>query len=87
MRALPFALVIALASSAPPPFSVVVLTPELRGAMSAIWVENNRHWNELADQNTLTQLLGTGRPTQREYLGCLVGEVARETLADDCRRA
>lgn len=48
--------------------------------MSAVWVANNRHWDEVADQNTLTQLLGTGRPTQREYLGCLQGEIARDTL-------
>jgi len=63
-----------------PTFSVVTLPADLRGLMSALWVENNRHWDELADQNTLTQLLGTGRPTQREYLGCLVGEVAGDTL-------
>ena len=63
-----------------PTLSVVVLPAELRGLMSALWVENNRHWDELADQNTLTQLLGSGRPTQREYLGCLVGEVAGDTL-------
>jgi hypothetical protein len=48
--------------------------------MTDVWVENNRHWDELADQNTLTQLLGTGKPTQHEYLGCLVGDVARDTL-------
>src|SRR5205807_1997818 len=52
----------------------------VRGVMSDLWVENNRHWDELAGQNTLTQLLGTGRPTQREYLACLEGEVVRETL-------
>jgi hypothetical protein len=63
-----------------PVFSVVVLPTDLRGLMSAVWVENNRHWDELADQNTLTQLLGTGRPTQLEYLGCLTGQVARDTL-------
>jgi hypothetical protein len=63
-----------------PPFSVVTLPADLRGLMSALWVENNRHWDELADQNTLTQLLGTGKPTQREYLGCLVGDVAGDTL-------
>jgi hypothetical protein len=63
-----------------PPFSVVALPADLRGLMSALWVENNRHWDELADQNTLTQLLGTGKPTQREYLGCLVGDVAGDTL-------
>lgn len=63
-----------------PSFQVVVLSPDLRGLMSALWVENNRHWDELADQNTLTQLLGTGKPTQREYLGCLAGDIAGDTL-------
>src|SRR2546430_9715373 len=57
------------------------ITPTaLRALVRALGVEHNRHWDELADQNTLTQLLGTGRPTQREYLGCLVGEVAGDTL-------
>lgn len=64
----------------PPVFTGVVLPAELRGRMDAIWVENNRHWDELAGQNTLTQLLGTGKPTQREYLGCLTGEVRGDTL-------
>lgn len=63
-----------------PKFSVVVLPADLRSAMNAVWMENNRHWDELADQNTLTQLLGTGKPTQREYLGCLIGDVERDTL-------
>ena len=63
-----------------PSFHVVVVSPDLRGLMSALWVENNRHWDELADQNTLIQLLGTGKPTQREYLGCLSGDVAGDTL-------
>jgi hypothetical protein len=67
--------------SAPcPPFHVVVLPADLRSRMSVVWVANNRHWDELADQNTLTQLLGTGKPTQREYLGCLIGDVAGDTL-------
>ncbi len=61
-------------------FEVVALPVGLRGGMSGIWIENNRHWDELADVNTLTQLLGTGRPTQLEYLGCLTGEVVRDTL-------
>jgi hypothetical protein len=64
----------------PPVFTGVLLSAELRGRMSAIWVENNRHWDELAGQNTLTQLLGTGKPTQREYLGCLTGDVQGDTL-------
>jgi hypothetical protein len=63
-----------------PNFTVVILPTQTRGLMSALWVENNRHWDELADQNTLSQLLGSGKPTQREYLGCLVGEVAGDTL-------
>ena len=63
-----------------PSFHVVVLPAAVRGVMSDRWLENNRHWDELAGQNTLTQLLGTGRPTQREYLACLEGEVVRDTL-------
>ena len=63
-----------------PSVRVVVLSTGLRGLMSALWVENNRHWDEVADQNTLTQLLGTGKPTQREYLGCLIGDVSGDTL-------
>jgi len=73
-------LVGAMLGSSSPTFSVVILPAQTRGLMSAVWVENNRHWDELADQNTLTQLLGTGKPTQREYLGCLVGDVAGDTL-------
>jgi hypothetical protein len=63
-----------------PVFATVVLPSAVRGLMSAIWVENNRHWDDLAGENTLTQLLGTGKPTQHEYLGCLLGDVARDTL-------
>ena len=74
------ALVGAILGSRDPPFQVVILPAQTRGLMSALWVENNRHWDELADQNTLTQLLGTGKPTQLEYLGCLVGDVVGDTL-------
>ncbi len=79
---LPLAAIMAVSLGAPlaPTLSVVVLPADLRGLMSALWVENNRHWDELADQNTLTQLLGSGKPTQREYLGCLVGDVSGDTL-------
>jgi len=76
---LPVAAVLALAALSPP-VHVVVLPAAVRGVMSDLWVANNRHWDELADQNTLTQLLGTGRPTQREYLGCLEGEVVGDTV-------
>ena len=48
--------------------------------MGFIWAENNLHWDELADVNTLTQMLGTGKPTQHEYLGCFYGEIERDTL-------
>src|SRR5205807_2286923 len=71
---LTFAVVLAGVALAPS-FHVVVLPAAVRGVMGDLWVENNRHWDELAGQNTLTQLLGTGRPTQREYLACLEGEV------------
>ena len=63
-----------------PSVGVVVLPASLRGMMSAVWIQNNRHWDELAGVNTLTQLLGTAKPTQREYLGCLAGDVAHDTL-------
>jgi hypothetical protein len=69
-----------LPAPASPPFRVIVLPAQLRGMMSAVWVTSNRHWDELAGQNTLTQLLGTGRPTQLEYLGCLAGDVVNDTL-------
>jgi hypothetical protein len=52
---------------------VVVLPAAVRDSMNAIFVRNNAHWNELADVNTLTQMLGTGHATQKEYLGCLIG--------------
>ena len=81
MRALGLALMVWMGPApAPPPFSVIVLPATIRGMMSAVWIENNRHWDELAGENTLTQLLGTGKPTQREYLGCLAGDVTRDTL-------
>ena len=61
-------------------FDVIVLPRAVRDSMRARWEENNRHWDELSDVNTLTQMLGTGKPTQREYLGCLRGEISRDTL-------
>jgi len=60
---------------APPP-AVVVLAPSVRDSIDSIFLRYNVHWNELADVNTLTQMLGTGRPTQKEYLGCLVGHTS-----------
>lgn len=52
---------------------VVVLPAVVRDSINVIFLRNNAHWNELADVNTLTQMLGTGKPTQKEYLGCLIG--------------
>jgi len=63
-----------------PPPAVVVMAAEVRDSINAIFLRNNKHWDELSDQNTLTQMLGTGKPTQREYLGCLVGHAARDTV-------
>jgi hypothetical protein len=67
-------------SQAGPRVDTIVIPGALRDAMAVIWKENNRHWDELADVNTLAQLIGTGRPTQREYLGCLTGRVDRDTV-------
>jgi hypothetical protein len=70
----------AAASWSSPVFSVIALRSEVRDSIRAIFARSNDHWNELADENTLTQMLGTGKPTQREYLGCLRGYVASDTL-------
>ena len=82
MRAAALLLVSGVAAAQGPTlnFPVVVLPAAIRDSMSAIWTENNRHWNELSGENTLTQMLGTGKPTQREYFGCLTGYDARDTL-------
>lgn len=70
-----------VASVRPPPaFRVVVFPAPLQDSIAAVWASNNRHWDELGDQNFLQQALGTGKPTQHEYLGCLVGEVQGDTL-------
>ena len=65
---------------APDPPAVVIIARPVRDSINAIWLRNNVHWNELADQNTLTQMLGTGKPTQREYLGCLIGHTVGDTV-------
>jgi hypothetical protein len=65
--------VIGAACLVPVPPGVVVLPSVVRDSINVIFLRNNAHWNELADVNTLTQMLGTGHPTQKEYLGCLIG--------------
>ncbi|MGH2669062.1 MAG: hypothetical protein ACREOF_02050 [Gemmatimonadales bacterium] len=59
----------------PRPEAAVVLPRAVRDSMSAVFRTFNRNWDRLADLNTLEQMLGTIRPTQREYLGCLIGRV------------
>jgi hypothetical protein len=67
-------------SPPPDPPGMLVLAPGVRDSINAIFLRFNVHWNELAETNTLTQMLGTGRPTQREYLGCLVGHAHGDTV-------
>lgn len=59
---------------------VVVLSGEVRDSMAALFVRGNEHWNDLSEETTLAQMLGTGRPTQLEYLGCLRGHAAGDTV-------
>jgi len=70
----------ALGRGSDPTFTRIAIPDAVRDSMNAIFVRYNEHWDELTDVNTLTQMLGTGRPTQREYLGCLRGHVSHDTL-------
>ena len=63
--------------------AVVLLASGARDSMNAAFDRSNEHWNELADLNTMERMLGTIRPTQREYLGCLQGEVRGDTVRID----
>jgi hypothetical protein len=60
--------------------AVVVLPRAARDSMSAVFRTYNRNWDHLADLNTMERMLGTIRPTQREYLGCLIGRVERDAV-------
>jgi hypothetical protein len=51
--------------------------------MNAAFDRSNEHWNQLADLNTMERMLGTIRPTQREFLGCLQGDVRGEAIRID----
>jgi hypothetical protein len=53
----------------------VVLLRSVLDSMNAVFRESNRNWDSLQDLTTLERMLGTVRPTQREYLGCLLGTV------------
>ncbi len=61
----------------------VLLSRVARDSMSAAFARSNEHWNELADLNTMERMLGTIRPTQREFLGCLQGRVSGTTVEVD----
>lgn len=58
----------------------VVITHEVRTAFDSIFTLSNRHWNEQEEETQLAQMLGTGRPTQLEYMGCLRGRTANDTV-------
>ena len=58
----------------------IAIPVSVRDSLNGVWSHANLHWNEIADQNTLTQALGTGKPTQKEYLGCLIGDADADTF-------
>lgn len=53
----------------------VTITRPVADSMNATFRESNKHWDELQDLTTLERMLGTVRPTQREFLGCLQGRM------------
>jgi hypothetical protein len=59
---------------------VLLIPAAVRNSLNGVWSRSNVHWNEISDQNTLTQALGTGKPTQKEYLGCLIGDADADTF-------
>ena len=62
------------------PPAVVVLARPARDSMNVVFRRFNQHWDELGDLTTLERMLGTIRPTQLEYLGCLQGSVLGDTV-------
>jgi hypothetical protein len=58
------------------PLASVTLPQAVLDSMNAVFAESNLNWDKLQDLNTMERMLGTIRPTQREYLGCLQGDVA-----------
>lgn len=56
-----------------------MLTQAARDSMSRVFRRFNEHWDELSDLTTLERMLGTIRPTQLEYLGCLQGSMLGDT--------
>jgi hypothetical protein len=85
LRTVPLTLTLLLVTSPGTPVEtdharVVVLPRSARDSMSIVYRRFNQHWDELGDLNTLERMLGTVRPTQLEYLGCLRGTVQRDTV-------
>jgi hypothetical protein len=74
------ALAASVHASSVPVAHAIILDAAVRDSMDSIWTRSNQHWNELSDVNTLTQMIGSGKPTQREYLGCLYGWLDGDTL-------
>lgn len=59
---------------------VILLSRVVRDSMSEAFSRSNEHWDELSDLNTMERMLGTIRPTQREFLGCLQGRSDGRTV-------
>lgn len=51
----------------------ITVSQAVLDSMNVIFEESNRNWDKLQDLNTMERMLGTVRPTQKEYLGCLQG--------------
>jgi len=68
-----------LSAAVPPgaarPEGSVSLSRAVLDSMNNIFEESNRNWDSLQDLNTMERMLGTVRPTQKEYLGRLQGSV------------
>ena len=62
---------------------VVILSRVARDSMNAAFAASNEHWDQLSDLNTLERMLGTIRPTQREFRGCLQGSADGRTIRID----
>jgi hypothetical protein len=62
---------------------MILLSRPVADSMNAIFDRSNEHWDELEDLTQLEKMLGTVRPTQREYLGCLTGTSAGDTVRVD----
>ncbi|MFL5576847.1 MAG: hypothetical protein ACJ79S_12845 [Gemmatimonadaceae bacterium] len=57
-----------------------MITDSVRAEMDSIFRQSTEHWNELAGESQIAQMIGTGKPTQLEYMGCLHGRAAGDTV-------